>query len=86
MARVRREVRSARDDGYDAARVIHNAMISKRPALIVRCTGVADVIDAVNSGREPSTACCSPSGARDTSAAVGDPLAACNVQMLTRRP
>ena len=40
------------DDGYDDARAVYNAMIDKRPALIVRCSGVADVIDAVNLARE----------------------------------
>jgi FAD/FMN-containing dehydrogenase len=39
------------DDGYDAARTLWNAMIDKRPALIVRCAGVADVINAVNFAR-----------------------------------
>lgn len=39
------------DDGYEAARTIWNAMIDKRPALIVRCIGVADVIQAVNFAR-----------------------------------
>jgi FAD/FMN-containing dehydrogenase len=39
------------DDGYDAARKIHNAMIDRRPDFIVRCAGVADVIDAVNFAR-----------------------------------
>ena len=39
------------DDGYEAARTIWNAMIDKRPALIVRCAGVADVIQAVNFAR-----------------------------------
>ena len=39
------------DDGYDAARVVWNGMIDKRPALIARCAGVADVIDAVNFAR-----------------------------------
>ena len=39
------------DDGYDEARTIWNAMIVKRPALIVRCAGVADVINAVNFAR-----------------------------------
>jgi FAD/FMN-containing dehydrogenase len=39
------------DDGYDAARAVYNGMIDKRPALIARCSGVADVIDAVNLAR-----------------------------------
>jgi len=39
------------DDGYDEARTIWNAMIVKRPALIVRCAGVADVINTVNFAR-----------------------------------
>ena len=37
---------------YDAARALHNAMIDKRPAVIARCVDVADVIAAVNFGRE----------------------------------
>ena len=37
---------------YDAARALYNAMIDKRPELIVRCVDVADVIAAVNYGRE----------------------------------
>ena len=36
------------DTGYDDARRIHNGLIDKRPALIARCRGVADVVDAVN--------------------------------------
>jgi len=40
------------DDGYDAARTIWNGMIDKRPALIARCRGVADVIGAVSFARE----------------------------------
>ena len=40
------------DDGYDSARRIWNAMIDKRPALIARCSGTADVISSVNFAKE----------------------------------
>ena len=40
------------DANYDDARRVYNAMIDKHPALIARCTDVADVISAVNFGRE----------------------------------
>lgn len=36
-----------RDGGYDEARAVHNGLIDRRPALIVRCSGAADVVDAV---------------------------------------
>jgi FAD/FMN-containing dehydrogenase len=39
------------DRGYDDARQVWNGMIDKRPAMIVRCTGVADVIEAVRFAR-----------------------------------
>ncbi len=35
------------DEGYADARVVQNAMIDRRPGLIVRCSGNADVMDAV---------------------------------------
>ena len=42
------------DAGYDGARRIWNAMVDKRPALIARCSGTADVINSVNFARENS--------------------------------
>ena len=44
---VRGAVLCPGQDGYDAARTIPNAMIDRRPAAIVRCTGAADVIACV---------------------------------------
>ena len=40
------------DPGYDEARRIHNRLIDKRPAVIARCLHTADVVDAVNVGRD----------------------------------
>jgi len=40
------------DPGYDAARKVWNGMVDKRPALIARCAGTSDVIDAVRFARE----------------------------------
>jgi FAD/FMN-containing dehydrogenase len=38
--------------GYEQARRVHNGMIDRRPALIARCRGTADVQAAVRFGRE----------------------------------
>ncbi len=40
------------DAGYDSARLVWNAVVDKRPALIARCSGTADVINCVNFARE----------------------------------
>ena len=40
------------DAGYDAARTVWNGMVDKRPALIARCAGTADVIECVRFARE----------------------------------
>jgi hypothetical protein len=51
-ARFRGPVFAPSDEGYDEARSIWNAMIDKRPAAVARCTGTADIIDALNFARE----------------------------------
>ncbi|MFZ1415865.1 MAG: FAD-binding oxidoreductase [Defluviicoccus sp.] len=38
--------------GYDEARTVWNAMIDKRPGLILRCAGAADVLQAIRFGRD----------------------------------
>src|SRR5262245_4718248 len=40
------------DKGYDEARRVHNGLIDKRPSLVARCHGTADVADAVKLARE----------------------------------
>src|ERR1700694_3672904 len=40
------------DENYDEARKLYNGMIDKRPLMIARCADVADVIAAVNFGRD----------------------------------
>jgi FAD/FMN-containing dehydrogenase len=50
--RVRGPLLTPGDPGYDEARSIWNGLIDRRPALIVLCTGAADVVDAVTFARE----------------------------------
>ena len=49
QAAVRGQVIRPGDSNYDEARAVWNAAHDKHPALIVRCTGAADVIKAVSS-------------------------------------
>jgi len=49
---VRGPVLRPADPGYDDARAIWNGLIDRRPALIVQCSGAADVVDAVNYARD----------------------------------
>jgi FAD/FMN-containing dehydrogenase len=51
-ANLRGELLQPSDEGYDAGRLIWNGMFDKKPAVIVRCSGTADVIHAVNFARE----------------------------------
>jgi hypothetical protein len=43
-SRLRGRLVRPTDDDYDEARLVWNGMVDKRPALIMRCAGVADVI------------------------------------------
>jgi len=45
------ELLNPTDPGYDQARRVHNGLIDKRPAMIARCRGTADVADAVKLAR-----------------------------------
>ncbi|WP_448207365.1 FAD-binding oxidoreductase [Azospirillum sp. sgz302134] len=49
---LRGPVLTPQSDGYEEARQIWNAMIDRRPGLIVRCAGAADVMRAVRFARE----------------------------------
>jgi FAD/FMN-containing dehydrogenase len=49
---LRGRVIVAGDADYDTARALYNGMIDKRPRMIARCVDVADVIAAVNFGRD----------------------------------
>jgi FAD/FMN-containing dehydrogenase len=46
------QVFEAADAGYADARKIWNASVVKRPRLIARCSGLADVIEAIHFGRK----------------------------------
>ena len=50
-ATLRGEALVPGDAGYDEARKLWNGMIDRRPALIARCAGAADVINCVNFAR-----------------------------------
>ena len=51
-AQLRGELIQPEDAHYDEARKVYNAMIDKRPAFIAKCVDAADVISAVNFGRD----------------------------------
>jgi len=48
----RGEVIQPADAGYDDARKVYNGMIDKRPAVMARCSDIADIMTAVQFGRE----------------------------------
>ncbi|MCG2459789.1 FAD-binding oxidoreductase [Flavobacteriaceae bacterium F89] len=49
---LRGELILPRDNNYDETRKVYNGMIDKRPDMIAKCKNTADVITAVNFGRE----------------------------------
>ncbi len=51
-ATIRGELTLPKDPNYNEVRKVYNGMINKHPGLIVKCVDVADVINAVNFGRE----------------------------------
>ena len=51
-SQIRGEITTPQDSNYDNARKVYNGMINKRPGMLVKCLDVADVINAVNFGRE----------------------------------
>ena len=50
--RVRGDVVTPEDEGYDVARQVYNAMVDRRPAVVVRAVNAGDVAAAVNFARE----------------------------------
>jgi len=51
-AQIAGSVLSPSDAAYEDARHVHNGLIDRRPALVVRCHGTADVQAAVRFARE----------------------------------
>lgn len=51
-ATIRGTLTFPQDPNYNDSRKLYNAMIDKRPGLLVKCVDVADVIYSVNFGRE----------------------------------
>jgi FAD/FMN-containing dehydrogenase len=60
--RLRGPVLESSDTGYEQSRTVWNAMIDRKPALVVRCIGVADVITCVQFAREHNLLLCIKGG------------------------
>jgi FAD/FMN-containing dehydrogenase len=60
--RLRGPVLVAGDAGYDESRTVWNAMIDRKPALVARCLGTADVIACVQFAREHKLLLCIKGG------------------------
>ena len=55
-AEIRGQLVAPDDPEYDEARAVHNGMIDRRPAAVVRASSMADVVAAVNHAREKGLA------------------------------
>ena len=72
-AATRGAIMAPGDDGYDASRTIWNGMIDRRPGLVLRCIGTADVVAGVNFARERGLEVCIRGGGHNISGlAVAD--------------
>jgi FAD/FMN-containing dehydrogenase len=52
LSQLRGRAHRPGDAGYDDARAVYNGMIDKRPALVVQCHDIADVIAGVHAARD----------------------------------
>lgn len=53
-SRIKGRVISPKDGEYDEARQIYNAMIDKKPAIIIKCKCTEDVVKAINYAKQNS--------------------------------
>ena len=79
-ARLRGPLLTPDSPGYDEARTVWNAMIDRRPALVVRCSGVADVVACVTFAREHGLTLCIKGGGHNIAG-----LAVCDGGLLLDR-
>jgi len=68
-AQFRGQIIQPGDGDYEAARKVYNGMIDKRPRLIAKCADVADVMAAVNFGRQTGMLTAIRSGGHSASGA-----------------
>ena len=61
-AQLRGPLLKAGDPGYEDSRTVWNAMIQRRPAMVARCLGVADVVTGVRFARENGLTLCVKGG------------------------
>src|SRR5436189_134556 len=60
--RLRGSMLLSGDAGYEESRTVWNAMIDKRPSIVVRCLGTADVTSCVQFARENDLLLCIKGG------------------------